>query len=292
MRSMTGFGRGKYENEGREYVVEIKAVNHKYSDVSIKLPRQISYLEDKVRKEVLKEVFRGKVDVFISMVDYSEKGKAIKINKELAKIYISELRELADETGIGKDINVIDVSKFPEVLNISNDDNEEVYWSELSIALKEAIDNFNQMRLCEGNKISEDLLVRIDRIKEKVSKIIGYSAGLVEEYVVKLNARVKELLNTDVVDENRLAQEIVIFSDKSSIQEELTRLDSHILQFVSLIKENSNGAIGKKCDFIIQEMNREVNTIGSKANSLDISKLVIELKTEIEDVREQIQNIE
>jgi len=226
------------------------------------------------------------------MVDYSEKGKAIKINRELAKVYISELRELAQETGISQDINVIDISKFPEVLNITNEDNEEIYWTELSVALKEAIDNFTQMREREGNKISEDLLVRIDRIKEKVSNIITYSAGLVEEYVVKLNARVKELLNTDIIDENRLAQEIVIFSDKSSVQEELTRLDSHILQFVSLIKENSNGAIGKKCDFIIQEMNREVNTIGSKANSLDISKLVIELKTEIEDVREQIQNIE
>ena len=292
MRSMTGFGRGKYEIDGREYVVEIKSVNHKYSDISIKLPRQISYLEDKVRKEILKDVFRGKIDVFISMVDYSEKGKAIKINRELAKVYISELRELAQETGISQDINVIDISKFPEVLNITNEDNEEIYWTELSVALKEAIDNFTQMREREGNKISEDLLVRIDRIKEKVSNIITYSAGLVEEYVVKLNARVKELLNTDIIDENRLAQEIVIFSDKSSVQEELTRLDSHILQFVSLIKENSNGAIGKKCDFIIQEMNREVNTIGSKANSLDISKLVIELKTEIEDVREQIQNIE
>jgi len=292
IKSMTGFGRGKYENEGREYIVEIKSVNHKYSDISIKMPRQISYLEDKVRKEILKDVFRGKIDVFISMVDYSEKGKAIKINRELAKVYISELRELAQETGISQDINVIDISKFPEVLNITNEDNEEIYWTELSVALKEAIDNFTQMREREGNKISEDLLVRIDRIKEKVSNIITYSAGLVEEYVVKLNARVKELLNTDIIDENRLAQEIVIFSDKSSVQEELTRLDSHILQFVSLIKENSNGAIGKKCDFIIQEMNREVNTIGSKANSLDISKLVIELKTEIEDVREQIQNIE
>lgn len=292
MRSMTGFGRGKYENAGREYVVEIKAVNHKYSDVSIKLPRQISYLEDKVRKEVLNYVSRGKIDVFISMLDYSEKGKSIKINKELAKIYIEQLKELAEETGIEDDISVINISKLPEVLNISNEDNEEIYWNELFIALKSALDNFVGMRECEGSKIAEDLLIRIDRIKEKVSKIITYSAGLVEEYVVKLNARVKELLNTDVIDENRLAQEIVIFSDKSSVQEELTRLNSHISQFISLIKENNSNAIGKKCDFIIQEMNREVNTIGSKANSMDISKLVIELKTEIEDVREQIQNIE
>lgn len=289
---MTGFGRSKYENEGREYVVEIKSVNHKYSDVSIKLPRQISYLEDKVRKEILNHVSRGKIDVFISMLDYSEKGKSIKINKEFAKVYIAQLQELAEETGIKNDISVINISKFPEVLNISNEDNEEIYWEELSIALNSAIDNFISMREVEGNKIREDLLTRIDRIKEKVSKISAFSAGLVDEYIVKLNARVKELMNTDIIDENRLAQEIVIFSDKSSIQEELTRLNSHISQFTDLITENKNVPLGKKCDFIIQEMNREVNTIGSKANSMDISKGVIELKTEIEDVREQIQNIE
>lgn len=287
---MTGFGRGKYESEGREYVVEIKAVNHKYSDVSIRMPRQISYLEDKVRKEVLCNVFRGKIDVFISMIDYSEKGKAIKINKELAKVYISELRELAEETGIEQNINVIDISKFPEVLNISNEDNEEVYWTELSIALKEAISNFNQMRECEGNKISEDLLMRIDRIKEKVSNIIEFSAGLVEEYVVKLQERIKEILKTDAVDETRLAQETVIYADKCSIEEEITRLKSHIGQFEKLLEAEE--PCGKKLDFLVQEMNRETNTIGSKSGKLEITNLVIDLKTQIEDIREQIQNIE
>lgn len=292
MRSMTGFGRGKYENDGREYVIEIKSVNHKYNDVSVKIPRQISYLEDKVRKEVLKNVSRGKVDVFISMSDYSESGKNIKINKELANVYILQLRELACETGIRDDIGVVDISKFPEVLNISNEDNEELYWNELAVALNEAISNFVSMRELEGERICEDLLARIERIKKEISKISQFSAGLVDEYIVKLNTRVKELMNTDIIDENRLAQEIVIFSDKSSIQEELTRLNSHVSQFVSLITENERKPLGKKCDFIIQEMNREVNTIGSKANSIDISSLVIELKTEIEDVREQIQNIE
>lgn len=291
IRSMTGFGRGKFENEGREYTVEIKSVNHKYSDISIKLPRQISYLEENVRKEVAKRIARGKIDVFITMQDFSEKGKSIKINKEIAKVYISELRELANETGISSDIDVIDISKFPEVLNISNEENEEVYWTELSKALDMALDKFVAMREIEGNKICDDFRVRMARIKEKVSNISDFSAGLVEEYIVKLNTRVKELMKTDIIDENRLAQEIVIFSDKSSIQEELTRLDSHISQFLDLV-DNASGPIGKKCDFIIQEMNREVNTIGSKANSMDISKGVIELKTEIEDVREQIQNIE
>lgn len=291
IKSMTGFGRGKYENEGREYTVEIKSVNHKYSDVSVKLPRQISYLEENVRKEVSKKISRGKIDVFITMQDYSEKGKSIKINTEIAKIYISELKQLAEETGISSNIEVMDISKLPEVLNISNEENEELYWEELQIALNEALDRFVSMREIEGNKICEDFKLRIDRIKEKLSYIYSFSAGLVEEYIVKLNTRVKELMKTDIIDENRLAQEIVIFSDKSSIQEELTRLDSHISQFLDLIN-NANGPIGKKCDFIVQEMNREVNTIGSKANSMDISKGVIELKTEIEDIREQIQNIE
>ncbi len=291
IKSMTGFGRGKYENEGREYTVEIKSVNHKYSDISVKLPRQISYLEENVRKEISKNISRGKIDVFITMQDYSEKGKSIKINTEIAKVYISELKQLATETGIASNIEVMDISKLPEVLNISNEENEELYWQELQIALKDALDRFISMREIEGNKICEDFKLRINRIKEKVSYISGFSAGLVEEYIVKLNTRVKELMKTDVIDESRLAQEIVIFSDKSSIQEELTRLDSHISQFLDLIN-NASGPIGKKCDFIIQEMNREVNTIGSKANSMDISKGVIELKTEIEDIREQIQNIE
>lgn len=289
---MTGFGRGKYENEGREYIVEIKSVNHRYRDISVRMPASLSFLEDKIRKVVSNKVFRGKIDVFVSIHDTSEKSKSIKINKEIAKIYISQLRELADETGIMSNINVTDISKFPEVLNISNEDNEELYWQELLIALNEALDAFISMREVEGGKISEDLQIRMNEIKEKVSNISDYSAGLVEEYIVKLNTRIKELMNIDIVDENRLAQEIVIFSDKSSIEEELTRLNSHISQFLNLINTEENIAIGKKSDFIIQEMNREVNTIGSKANSINISKVVIELKTEIEDVREQIQNIE
>ena len=292
MRSMTGFGRGKYTNEGREYTVEIKSVNHKYSDVSVKMPRSISYLEEKVRKQVGESVSRGKIDVFITMEDYSEKGKDIKINKEMAKVYISQLRELAEEAGIGCDINVIDISKFPEVLKVSDEENEELYWTELQNALSLSIENFINMRQIEGNKIKDDLLSRMNVIKAKVEEVTNYSAGLVEEYIVKLRARVQELMDKEVVDENRLAQEIVIFSDKSSIQEELTRLNSHISQFITLINTDDNKPLGKKCDFIIQEMNREVNTIGSKANSLDISNCVIELKTQIEDVREQIQNIE
>ena len=288
---MTGFGRGKYANEGKEYTVEIKSVNHRYADISIKLPRQLSYLEEKIRKEVLSNVSRGKIDVFITLNDFSEKNKNVQINKEIAKVYIEELKDLAKKAGINESINIVDIAKLPEVLVVSNEENEEQDWNDVSIALDQALTNFTQMRQTEGSKICNDLEDRISRVKEKVTKISEFSAGLVEEYIVKLKTRVKELMASNIVDENRLAQEIVIFSDKSSIQEELTRLNSHISQFLNLI-ENGNSAVGKKCDFIIQEMNREVNTIGSKANSIDISSLVIELKTEIEDIREQIQNIE
>ena len=290
IKSMTGFGRSKYEIEGREYTVDIRSVNHKYCDISIKMPKTISYLEDKVRKEVLANVSRGKIDVFISMEDFSEKGKEIKLNKELAKAYINELKNLADETGIKCDINVIDITKYPDVLNIKDEENEELIWNELKKCLDDAINNFISMREIEGNKMKIDIKERINSISKMISEISQFSSGLIEEYIIKLNTRIKELLNTDIVDENRLAQEIVIYSDKCSIEEELTRLNSHISQFLDLIEKDS--PIGKKFDFIVQEMNREINTIGSKANSLDITNRVIEIKTELENVREQIQNIE
>lgn len=290
IRSMTGFGRSKYEIDGREYTVDIRSVNHKYSDISAKMPRTIAYLEDKVRKEILANVSRGKIDVFITMEDFSEKGKQIKLNKELAKAYINELKSLAEETGIRCDLNVVDITKYPDVLNIKDEDNEELIWNELKKCLDDAIANFINMREIEGNKMKLDIVERIKGISTKVSEISEFSSGLIDEYILKLNTRIKELLNTDIVDENRLAQEIVIYSDKCSIEEELTRLKSHISQFLDLIEKDS--PIGKKFDFIIQEMNREINTIGSKANSLDITNRVIEIKTEIENVREQIQNIE
>lgn len=290
IRSMTGFGRSKIEINDKEYTIEIKSVNHKYSDISVKLPRQISYLEEKIRKTMADKISRGKVDVFISIQDYSEKGKNIKINREIAKVYIQELKELAEETGLNTDISIVDISRLPEVLNVKNEENEEEIWNEVNSVLNQAINNFIEMRETEGSKIKEDLKNRMDFVSNKVSEIKKYSAGLIDDYIVKLENRIKELLKVDVVDKDRLAQEIVIFSDKSSIEEELTRLDSHINQFLNLLEKDS--PVGKKFDFIIQEMNREVNTIGSKANCLEITNCVIELKTEIENIREQIQNIE
>lgn len=291
IKSMTGFGRSVYENEGREYLIEIKSVNNRFSDINIKMPRSFNYLEEKIKKEVLKSVTRGKVDVYITFNNNSDKGKTIKLNTEIAKKYIDELKKLSKETEIIDNINIMDISKFPDVLNIKmEEDSEEIIEKELMIALDEAIKSFIDMREKEGSKIKQDFEKRIEIISEKVEQISNISTGLVEEYIVKLETRIKELLKTDVIDQTRLAQEVVIYSDKCSVQEELTRLRSHIAQFLNLTNENT--AIGKKLDFLIQEMNRETNTIGSKANNLDITNLVVDVKTELENVREQVQNIE
>ena len=289
IRSMTGYGRGIYEVDGREYTVEIKAVNNRYCDVSVKVPRSISYLEEKIKKEVTNKVSRGKIDVFVSFYNNSTKGKNIKFNNELASIYINELKELAQNNGLEEKINVIDISKMPDVLVIENEDDEELIWNELKVPLEEALKSFILMKETEGNKIYEDLSKRIDDIQNKVGIISQNSTRLIKEYVVKLETRIKELLNTENIDENRLAMETVIYADKCSVEEEITRLNSHIYQFKELMKEK---VAGKKIDFLIQEMNRETNTIGSKSSSVEITNLVIEMKTQIEDIREQIQNIE
>ena len=290
IKSMTGFGRTKYENDGRIYTVEIKSVNHKYSDINIRLPRFLNYMEDKIRKTISSTISRVKIDVFISFENYSDKGTNIKINRELAKQYLKELKELADETGIDFRLNVVDVSKFPEILKIEDDENEEIIEEEVLTAVKEALERFLNMRETEGKKLVEDISDRIISINNKVNGIEKYSENLVQDYISRLETRVNELLKETVVDESRIAQEIVIFSDKSSIEEELTRLKSHLEQFMNLLKQSS--PIGKKMDFLVQEINRETNTIGSKANCLDITNLVVEIKTEVENIREQIQNIE
>ena len=288
---MTGYGRAKLEKEEREYIIEIKSVNHKYSDITIKLPRNISYLEEKIRKTILSKVSRGKIDVFVSYTNYGIEGKKVVLNKRLAELYINQLRELAEETNIEKEIKVTDISRLPDVLNVSaEEENSQIIWNELSECLENALTNFLEMRKQEGAKIKIDLETRIKKIEEFVDKIKQYSTLLVEEYVVKLKERIKEILSTDIVDEARLAQEVVIYSDRYSIEEEITRLKSHIFQFNDLLTKDE--PVGKKIDFLIQEMNRETNTIGSKSNKLEITNLVIEIKTELEDIREQIQNIE
>ena len=291
IKSMTGFGRSTYENEGREYIIEIKSVNNRFNDINIKMPRNLNYLEEKIRKQILSNISRGKVEVSIQLNNNSDLGKKINLNTDIAKKYIEELKKLTKETNIIDNINIMDVAKFPDVLNIRIDEEaEEVIEKELFTALDSAINSFLDMRQKEGSKIKIDLENRIEVIKQKIEQISSISAGLVNEYIVKLETRIKELLKTDVVDQTRLAQEVVIYSDKCSVEEEITRLKSHISQFLNLLNENI--AIGKKLDFLIQEMNRETNTIGSKANNLEITNFVVDIKTELENIREQIQNIE
>lgn len=290
IKSMTGYGRANLSKTEREYQVEIKSVNHRYLDISVKMPKVLSYLEEEVKKEISSKVKRGKIDVFITFENNSSQGKEIKINTEIAKIYIDELKKLARQEEILANIEVTEISKFPDVLSIQNKQEDETIKFELLQTVSQATEKLVQMRTMEGSRIAEDLFIRIKTIQEKVKEISLLSTGLIEEYVVKLESRIKEILRNQEIDETRLAQEVVIYADKCSVEEEITRLKSHILQFEKFL--NAEEAIGKKLDFIIQEMNRETNTIGSKANHLEITNDVIDVKTELENIREQIQNIE
>ena len=290
MKSMTGFGRASLESNGKNYIIEIKTVNNKYSDITVKSPKRLSFMEDRIRKQIANRITRGKVEVSVSFFDFSNKSKNVVLNKEIAKEYIKQLKEIADENNLSENISVVEIAKLPDILNSIDSDNDEEITSAPLQCLNMALDSLIEMRKTEGENIKQDLLERIERVQNLVDKIAENSKGIVEEYVSKLEKRVKEILKTDVVDENRIAQEAVIYADKTSIEEELTRLNSHIVQFKELV--NSDGPVGKKLDFMIQEMNRETNTIGSKAGSGEITKAVIDLKVELEDIREQIQNIE
>ena len=290
IKSMTGYGKSSLSINSREYQVEIKTVNHKYIDINIKLPRTICYLEEDIRKLILSKLKRGKIDILITFDNFSKDGNTIVINSELAKMYIENFKKLATEENISSNIEVTEITKMPDVLTIKNNLDEDQIKKEVLQVTADAIDQLIQMRENEGKKIFEDIPQKIDKIENKVQEILELSTGLIEEYVVKLEARVRELLKTEDLDKSRLMQEVVIYADKCSVEEEITRMKSHILQLRNLI--NADEPIGKKMDFLIQEMNRETNTIGSKANNLEITNRVVDIKTILEDVREQVQNIE
>lgn len=290
IKSMTGFGLGRFENNGREYTVEIKAINHRYNDISIKMPRYLNSLEDKVRSYISQNISRGKLDVFISLVNMSNEGRNIKVDRELAEIYIREMKALINEYGIGDDITATSLMRMPDMVIIDNEAEEELYLKELMVALEMAVNNLKTAREQEGKRLADDIKARLEKVSKYVLEVEQRSSSLLEEYKAKLINRVNELNANDIMDENRLGQEIVLFADKSSICEEVTRLKSHIKLLEDML--NVDGPIGKKLDFLLQEMNRETNTIGSKANCLDITNAVVEMKNEIENIREQIQNIE
>ena len=290
IKSMTGFGRGKLTFESRDYTVEIRTVNHRYNDIFLKMPRYLIALEDRLRQFIAKNISRGKTDVFVTVNNLSDAGKNIKIDSNLAGIYISEMEKISKMYNIENDITVTSLMKFPDMIISENSVDEDLYWNEIKACTEEALKNLNKTRDAEGQNLKQDILKRLDVISENVNFMEERSSGLVEEYKKKLKERLEELNASNIVDENRIATELILFADKSSICEEVTRMKSHIESLKEMLE--STVAIGKKIDFLVQEMNREINTIASKANCIDITNCVVTTKNEIENIREQIQNIE
>ena len=292
IKSMTGFGRCEIVNEDAKITVEMKAVNHRYLDLGIKMPRRFNVYESAIRAKI-KElgVERGKVDVFINCEDYKEEQGTLKFNAALAQEYVSVFQRMQEELGVENDLRASTLARMPEVLTIEQEeDDEEELWQMLQDGICGAVENFNQTRIKEGENLKRDLIGKLDQMEEVVNQIESRSPGVMQEYRERITAKVTELLENASVDDSRIAAEVTLFADKVCTDEETVRLHSHI----HMMKDNllSGGSLGRKLDFLAQEMNREANTILSKANDLQVSELGISLKTEIEKVREQIQNIE
>lgn len=291
IKSMTGFGRCEVQEADRKITVEMKSVNHRYLDVNMKMPKKLNFFEAAIRSELKNYIQRGKIDIFITYEDFTENSGCVKYNKDIAAEYMMYLQEMAKDFSLDNDIRVSTLSRYPEVLTMEEQNiDEEKLWQLLGQAIKGAAEGFVATRIKEGENLREDLLGKLDGMLEHVTFITERSPQIITEYKQKLEEKIKELLEDTKVDENRLLMEVTIFADKVCVDEELVRLRSHI----ETTRETliSGGSIGRKLDFIAQEMNREANTILSKANDLEISSRAIELKTEIEKVREQIQNIE
>lgn len=291
IKSMTGFGRGEQVNDDRKVVVEIKAVNHRFCDMNIKLPKKLNYFETEIRTCLKEYIQRGKVDVYITYEDYTKSNVCVKYNREIAAEYISYLQDMTDEFHLQPDVKASVIGRFPEVFSLeeqSVDENE--IWSHLETVVREAAERFVESRIREGENLKADLLAKLDAMDEIVAYIEQQSPQIIEDYKARLIEKVNELAINTQIDEARIAAEVTMFADKVCVDEEIVRLRSHIDSTRNILTEG--GAVGRKLDFIVQEMNREANTILSKANNLLISDKGIDLKTEIEKVREQIQNIE
>lgn len=291
IKSMTGFGRAEYADSNRKFTVEIKAVNHRYLDMAIKMPKKLNFFEAAIRNELKNSIQRGKVDVFITYEDYTENNVGIKYNKDVAEEYLKYLKQMSEEFELDLDVRVSTLSRYPEVFSMEEIDvDEEEIWAGLKAAIQGAADKFVDARIKEGENLKNDLIMKLDDMLTHVAYIKERAPEIIAEYKKGLEDKVKELLGDVKVDEARLLTEVTIFADKVCIDEEIVRLTSHIETTKKALLEG--GSIGRKLDFIAQEMNREANTILSKANDLATSNHAIELKTEIEKVREQIQNIE
>lgn len=291
VRSMTGYGRGEHIAEDRKFTIELKSVNHRYNDISIKLPRSLASIEDKIKKHIMKQVFRGKTDVYVSFETFALDDVEVKLNEALAKAYYEKLKVLQSSIGFDGG-NLLDLTaKFPDVITVEKSQKDEsVIWDALLPALDEAVTRFASMRQTEGEALKKDILAKGKRILTLVGEVKERSPLVVEEYREKLNNRLKDLLGGIDVDPQRIATEVAVFADRGCVDEEITRLESHLVQLADIL--DKGGQVGRKLDFLVQEMNRESNTIASKANDIQIVQATIELKSEIEKIREQIQNLE
>jgi uncharacterized protein (TIGR00255 family) len=293
IKSMTGFGRGEFSDGKRNVTVEIRTVNHRYCDIAVRMPRRYSFVEDKVRKTIREKISRGKVDVSILVENITESDVTIRLNEPVADQYIENLNRLKNEFRLDGEISLSLIAQMPEVLKqIPDVEDEDEMTRCILTPVMQAVENLEEMRAAEGRKLAQDLLMRADLIRELVSRIEVKADDVPREYAKRLRDRIGELLEGSVeIPEDRIMVEAAIFADKCNITEELTRLKSHMDQMKTIITESS-GADGKKLDFLVQEMNREANTIGSKANNLEITSLMLQIKAEIEKIREQVQNIE
>jgi len=288
---MTGYGRGEAQGAGKQFTVELRSVNHRFCEVVIRMPKQFSALEERVRKTIQEQVARGRVDVFITMEETGEQPKRVKVDRALARAYCNALRELEDSLGVQGILEPAQIAKFPDVLKVeAEEDDLEQIWTILEQAVRQATCQLAAMRQVEGAKLKSDLIHRLKEIEQFNRDIENRAPLVVEEYRQKLQARIQGMVPGVEIDEGRLAAEVAFFADRSSITEEIVRLNSHLEQARNSLQLAE--PVGRKLDFLVQEMNREINTIGSKAGDLKISATVVEVKSEIEKIREQVQNIE
>lgn len=291
IKSMTGFGRCEISEAERKFTVELKGVNHRYLDVNIRMPKKLNFFEASIRNLLKQYATRGKIDIFITYEDFSESQVSLKYNETLAEEYLKYFKQMEETFSLENDIRVSTLSRYPEVLTMEEQTmDEEELWHGLKKALEGAFGQFVDTRVVEGENLKADLIAKLDDMVILVEKVEERSPEIVTEYRQKLEAKVKELLEDTQIEEGRIASEVVLFADKICTDEETVRLKSHIEHMKSTLEEKEG--IGRKLDFIAQEMNREANTILSKANDLEVSNYAIDLKTGIEKVREQIQNIE
>lgn len=294
IKSMTGFGRSVYGDEKRNITVEVRGVNHRYCDINLKLPRRYGFAEEAVTGIVKEYANRGKIDLYLSVENLSDEELDIKLNLPLARSYYKNLLEIKEEFGLKEEIDLKDISSIPDVIKlIPQVENEEEVIEALSVPVREAMILFDEMRKREGDNIKEDMLKRGELIEKICREMEGKEEILLTHYKERLKERISQLLESTIeVPEERIALEAALFADKSNITEELVRMDSHLSQLKGILEGGEKDSPGKKLDFLVQEMNREANTIGSKANDIGITNSVLQIKSEIEKIREQVQNIE